>query len=150
MTEDSSRQFAWLGTNALVSNDHTTLDPRLGKALLDNITARLIVVDRDNRFIYANREALDFYGMTVDQVIGRTVEDVLGEAIAARFRPIAPRVWAGEAARSEGWAEYPGRGERYLVELVMPYASGGAEIDAVAIFGRDHTDLRLPLVCSPP
>ena len=119
------------------------LDPLLAGALLDNITARIGIIGRDRRYLYANREMLEFLGMSAEQVIGRHVAEVLGAELDKRYAPLAQRLFAGEALRIEGWAEYPGRGLRYLQETFVPFAPDGREVVAVAVYGRDHTELKL-------
>jgi len=119
------------------------LDPRLSSVLLENITARLGVVDRDHRYLYANREMLEFLGLSAEQVIGHHLSEVVGAAAYAGYKQLAERVFNGEALRLEGWVDYPGRGLRYLRETFIPYGSGDGPIEVVAVFGRDHTDLKL-------
>jgi two-component system NtrC family sensor kinase len=115
----------------------------LAQSLLYNITARVAVVSREQVYLYANRELLNFLGLAAADVIGRTVAEVLGEAVAKSYAPIAERVYRGEALRWEGWADYRGHGKRYLQEIIVPYAPDGREYTAVVVFGRDHTELKL-------
>src|ERR1700712_2446474 len=82
------------------------LDAHLSNVILENITARLAVVGRDNRYLYANREMLDFLGHPADKVIGSLVSDVIGEVAYAGYRPLSERVFAGEAISIEGWVDY--------------------------------------------
>jgi two-component system NtrC family sensor kinase len=119
------------------------LDERLSSVLLENITARLGVIDRDHRYLYANREMLDFLGKPAAEVIGAHLRDVVGEAAYAGYQPLAERVFGGEALKLEGWVEYPGRGLRYLRETFIPYGTNNGSIEVVAVFGRDHTELKL-------
>ncbi|MBC8057552.1 MAG: PAS domain S-box protein, partial [Rhizobiales bacterium] len=111
--------------------------------LLENITARLSVIDRSHRYVYANREVLDFLGRPAEKVIGHHLSEVVGAAAYSGYQPLAARVFSGEALRLEGWVEYPGHGLRYLRETFIPYGPIGGEVEVVAVFGRDHTDLKL-------
>ena len=119
------------------------LEPALGSALLDNISARVCVVDRQQVCIYANREWLDFLGKPVQDVVGQHMSKVLGEAVYSRYRPLAERILAGEGLHVEGWVDYPSNGRRYLKEIFVPYGPDGGEVSTVAIYGRDETELRL-------
>ena len=74
---------------------------------------------------------------------GRHLSDVVGAAAYSGYQPLAARVFAGEALRLEGWVEYPGHGLRYLRESFIPYGLADGEIELVAVFGRDYTDLKL-------
>jgi len=119
------------------------LDQRLSSVLLENITARLGVVDRQHCYRYANREMLEFLGRSAEQVIGCHLSAVVGDAAYAGYRLLAERVFGGETLQLEGWVDYPGHGRRYLKETFVPYAPGDGPIEVVAVFGRDHTDLKL-------
>jgi len=137
------RQLTSLGAVRWADAPAPVLDERLSSLLLENITARLSVVDRDHRYLYANREALEFLGRSAEQVVGRHLSEVVGEAAYAGYRLLAERVFAGEALRLEGWVSYPGHGERYLRETFIPYGAGDGPVQVVAVFGRDHTELKL-------
>ncbi len=137
------RELSSLGMMRWADEPAAVLDPSLSSVLLENITARLSVIDRGHRYVYANREVLDFLGRTASEVIGHHLSDVVGAAAYSGYQPLATRVFSGEALRLEGWVEYPGHGLRYLRETFIPYGPAGGEIEVVAVFGRDYTDLKL-------
>ncbi|MEP7100901.1 MAG: PAS domain S-box protein, partial [Burkholderiales bacterium] len=137
------RELSSLGTMRWADVPAAVLDQRLSSVLLENITARLSVIDRGHHYVYANREVLEFLGRPADQVIGHHLSEVVGAAAYSGYQPLAARVFAGEALRLEGWVEYPGHGLRYLRETFIPYGPVEGEIEVVAVFGRDHTELKL-------
>jgi two-component system NtrC family sensor kinase len=136
------RRITSLGHTRWSEAPAATIDARLGAVLLDNITSRLAVIDPDGRYLYANREMLDFLGWSAEALAGRRVSEVIGEVAFAGYLPIAERVWGGETVRLEGWVTFPQRGRRYMTETFVPYGKEGGEIELVAVFGRDHTDLK--------
>jgi PAS domain S-box-containing protein len=139
------REFVWTGPNQWGQEKSLLppLPPELMSALLDNITARVAVVGRDHCFIYANREALEFYGRPAEQVIGQHLSSVLGEVAYSGYLPWAERLFNGDTLRWQGWVEYPTRGRRFLQETMVPFAPAGAEVQGIVVFGRDHTELKL-------
>jgi PAS domain S-box-containing protein len=137
------RELSSLGTLRWADVPVPALDARLASVLLENITARLGVVDRDHRYLYANREMLEFLRRSADEVIGHHLSEVVGAAAYAGYRQLAARVFGGEALRLEGWVDYPGHGPRYLRETFIPYGPSDGTIEVVAVFGRDYTDLKL-------
>ena len=138
-----TRELTSLGLMRWADVPAAVLDQRLSSLLLENITSRLSVIDRQHRYVYANREVLAFLGRPAGEVIGRHLSEVVGAAAYSGYRSLAERVFAGEALQLEGWVEYPGRGMRYLRETFIPYGAIDGETDVVAVFGRDHTDLKL-------
>ena len=142
-TGSAPRQVTSLGDLRWSSGAATALEPQLSRMLLDNITARIGVVDRDGRYVYANREMCDFFGLPPERVIGRLLVDIIGPESWARYAPFSARVLAGEALRLEGWVDYPGQGPRYLRETFVPYGPEGGPVECIAVFGRDSTELKL-------
>ncbi|MEP6874245.1 MAG: PAS domain S-box protein [Burkholderiales bacterium] len=138
-----ARELSSLGMMHWADVPAAVLDQHLSSVLLENITARLSVIDRGHRYVYANREVLEFLGRPSGEVIGRHLSEVVGAAAYSGYQPLAARVFAGEALRLEGWVEYPGHGLRYLRETFIPYGPTGGQIEVVAVFGRDHTELKL-------
>ena len=118
------------------------MDHALGGLLLDEIAASACVVDRDHRCVYANRAWLEAHGQRSDDVVGRSIHD-LARDTAARHALSIERALRGERQRLEGWIDDGCRGRRYLEETFVPYAGVVDAVEAVAIFGRDQTDLKL-------
>jgi PAS domain S-box-containing protein len=111
-------------------------------ALLDHIPGRVIVIGPDHRYLYVNREFLDFMGLRPEQALGHHVSDLLGDEIYRSFEPVAEQLFRGESVRWEGWVDYPTQGRRYMQEHLLPYAPGGGPVRAVMAFGREFTELK--------
>ncbi|PSC05905.1 hypothetical protein SLNSH_05860 [Alsobacter soli] len=118
-------------------------DLALLRTILDSIPGRVAFVDFANRYVYVNREFLAFHGRTADQVIGRHVRDVLGEAAYRQVSVYNERIRAGEVVRWEGWITYASAGRRYVQQTYTPYSPGGGAPQGNIAFGRDLTDLKL-------
>lgn len=118
--------------------------PDLGmlRAVLDSVPGRVVAVNSEFRYVYVNHEFLSFMGLEADQVLGRTVAEVVGEEAFALYRPVLGRILAGESMRWEGWRDYPAQGRRYVQETVRPYAAPGQPVSAILAFNRDLTDLK--------
>jgi two-component system NtrC family sensor kinase len=117
-------------------------DMAMLRMLLDHIPGRVIVIGPDHRYLYVNREFLDFMGLRAEQAIGRHVGELLGEEIFLSYVPVAERLFSGESIRWEGWVDYPKQGRRYMQEHLFPYAPGGGAVRAVIAFGREFTELK--------
>ena len=117
-------------------------EPGMLHALLDHIPGRVVVVGRDHRYLYVNREFLEFMGLQPEQAIGRHVSELLGQAVFETYIPVAERLFAGESIRWEGWVDYEKQGQRYMQEHLLPYAPTGGRVEAVIAFGRELTELK--------
>ena len=64
--------------------------------IVSNASDMLVLLDKDYVFLAANKAYLSAFRQTADQVIGRTVAEVLGEDIFDKvIRPSAERCLAG-------------------------------------------------------
>ncbi|MBN8505099.1 MAG: PAS domain S-box protein [Burkholderiales bacterium] len=107
-------------------------------ALLDEVPARVVLFDAEQRYLYANRATLEFLHLAPDQLIGRTVAEVRGAEMAARNVPVFQQVLAGTPSVWEGWTEYPGVGRRYTEERLQRFGDRH-----VLGYARDLTEFKL-------
>jgi len=117
------------------------LTPDLLRALLDDVPSRVVLFDGEQRYLYANRATLEFLRLQPEQLIGRTVRDLRGDAIADRNLAVFERLLAGERMHWEGWTEYAGLGRRYTEEWLIPYCQDGA-VRLVMGVARDLTEIK--------
>jgi two-component system NtrC family sensor kinase len=125
--------------------DPPSPDPQLLAALLQCLPMRVVLVDRQHRYTYANPAALDYLGLQRAQLIGRTIEEVRGPKVFQSYLQVAERLFAGEAQHWEGWADYPNLGRRYMEEWLTPYPATlapGEVAQVVMGCGRDLTELK--------
>lgn len=112
------------------------------RALLDAVPVRVVMIDRDSRYLYANRRFLDFVGLDEAEVLGRTPGELLGEGIGQIYTDIMPRMLStGESFRWSGWADYGRHGRRYVEGTLVPYAPEGS-MKGMLSFWLDLTDFK--------
>ena len=68
---DEPRRITSLGHTRWSDAPAAALDARLGAVLLDHITPRLALIDREQRYLYANRAMLEFLGRSAEALVGR-------------------------------------------------------------------------------
>jgi PAS domain S-box-containing protein len=113
------------------------------RAVLDSVPGRVVALDASFRYVYVNREFLEFMGLEAAQVLGRDVAQVFGAKTFATYEPVLARLLGGESLRWEGWRDYPDGRRRYVQETLRPYTtSAGAPVSAVIAFNRDLTELK--------
>lgn len=112
------------------------------RAMIDGIPLRAVYVDADFVYRDANREFLDFVGLEREQLIGRSVAEVLGPKVAAEYAALEPQILRGEVARFEGWIEFASKGRRFLQVSVLPFLREGETRAGFLTFTRDLTELK--------
>jgi PAS domain S-box-containing protein len=100
----------------------------------------ICVVDRDYRYLIANRQFLKYRKMTKDQVVGRFASEVVHKGLfEAVVKPKLDECFQGKAVRYEMKYEYPDLGERDLSISYFPI-DGDTGVDRAACIIQDITD----------
>ena len=99
------------------------------------------VVDREYRFLLANRQYLRMRNLTREQVVGRFIPDVLGkEVFETIIKPKLDECFQGKVVRYEMKFSYPTVGERDLLLSYFPIEAANGTIDRAACILHDITD----------
>jgi len=100
----------------------------------------MAVVDREYRYLIANRKFLSQRNMTKEQVVGRLVPEVLNKGVfEAVVKEKLDECFRGKVVRYEMRYTYPGLGERYLSISNFPIEGSGG-VDRVACILQDITE----------
>jgi two-component system NtrC family sensor kinase len=114
-------------------------DARL-RLVLESIPARVSLLDRDQRHCYVNSEYAELAGLPIDEILGRTVTEVLGKDAYDSLNPHSARALAGETVRWEGWLPFP-HGGRIVQRVYVPYRTESGAIEGYLVFARDLAEL---------
>lgn len=115
------------------------------RAVLDAIPARIALLDRERRHCYVNQEYAAFVGKPPEEILGRTVAQVIGAAAYALVRRNGARALAGETVRWEGWLPYRAGGSeeaRFVQRVYVPYRPVAGAPEGYFVFARDLTELK--------
>lgn len=98
------------------------------------------VLDRDYRYLIANRAFSRLKGMEPEQVIGRRIEEILDPQVYRDIiKPRLDECFAGKVVDYELWYEYPQLGRRCLQASYYPL-EGPNGIDRVVATLQDITE----------
>jgi len=113
------------------------------RVLLDNIPARVALLDRQRRHCYVNQEYVRFVGRPAEAILGRTVAEIIGVEPFTRLRPYGERALAGEPVSWEGWMpHHEGEEPVYVQRHYVPFRRPSGQVDGYFILTRDMTDLK--------
>jgi PAS domain S-box-containing protein len=90
------------------------------KLVTDAIPALVAYVDEERRYQFANKAYYDWYGQKPEDIIGKTVEEVIGEVAYAKILPEIERVFAGEAFSFERFMPYKAGGSKHIAVNYIP------------------------------
>jgi two-component system, cell cycle sensor histidine kinase and response regulator CckA len=123
-------------TERMRSEDRLREYERVVESLVDMI----VVVDKDYRYVIANRAFLNYREMKKEQVIGRRMDEVLKkETFDAVVKEKVDECFGGKVVEYELTYNYPKLGERSLFASYFPIM-GPTGIDRIACVLRDITE----------
>jgi PAS domain S-box-containing protein len=110
--------------------------------LLEAVPARVVVVDVQERFTWANHEFFKFTGLHPKQVLGQPIGRIIGDAAYAGYNAVRARLASGQTVAWEGWTELAGAGRRYMREHLVPVDVQGGVPQATIVMSLDLTELK--------
>jgi len=110
--------------------------------VVEGLDDMIVVVDRDYRYLLANRAFLNYRGVKRENVIGRRASEMLNPGVfESTIKPRLDECFSGKVVQYEMRYLYPTRGERDLVVTYLPI-HGPNGVDRVASVFQDVTELK--------
>jgi PAS domain S-box-containing protein len=107
----------------------------------DAIPALIAYVDRDGRYEFVNAAYRDWFGVGPEQVVGRAVREVVGDAAYAERLPQIERALAGETVRFEYPMRHDALGPRDTETTYVPdFADDGRTVRGFVVLVYDVSD----------
>ena len=97
------------------------------RSIADSVPALITAFDRDRRMTFINAHAAETYGRNREELLGKTVGDVRGEAKAAELAPYMDRVLHGERVEFESHSTIAGR-LRHFQQSYVPNRGEDGEV----------------------
>jgi len=111
--------------------------------VVEGLEEMILVVDRQYRYVIANRAFLNFRGLSAQQVVGCSVEEVVGKDVfITQVKPNMDECFLGKLVRYEMTYHFPTLGQRDLSVSYFPI-EGPAGVDRIACVLRDITEQRV-------
>jgi PAS domain S-box-containing protein len=110
--------------------------------LLDTAATGLARCSRDLRYLSANRAYAQIAGLPVDQIVGRSIVEVMGPETFERTRPHIDRVLRGETAERESEVPFGGENPRFLQVVYTPWRELDGTVSGWVASVTDITVLR--------
>ncbi|MFC4930201.1 sensor domain-containing diguanylate cyclase [Massilia sp. GCM10023247] len=111
------------------------------RTITDNLPVLIGYIDQDERYRFANATYEEWFGAAPQQILGKTVREVMGEAFYPQHQQVQQRNLAGETVRFEMPIPMPG-GTRTLEITRIPDIHSGV-FNGVYVLGTDISAARL-------
>ncbi len=96
---------------------------------LDTAAVGLTRIDRQLRYVTANRAYADIAGLPLERIVGHTMQEVIGETGVARLRPHIDRVLSGEPVEYETELLWSQSGPRWIHVRYTPWRAAGGAVE---------------------
>jgi PAS domain S-box-containing protein len=111
--------------------------------LVEGLEEMIVIVDRDYRYVLANRSFLNYRELSEKELVGRLVPDVLGGAVFENVvKGKLDECFAGNVVKYDLTYRYPRLGERDLRISYFPLEVAGGVTGAACVL-RDVTEMNL-------
>ena len=109
--------------------------------VVENLEEMIVVVNRDYRYVLANRAFLSYRGLTKEQVVGRTAAEVLDtNTFETVVKEKLDEAFQGRVVSYEMRYRYPEKGDRDISVTYLPVEGKSGEVDRAACVLRDITE----------
>jgi len=119
---------------------------RFLRTVADNSPAAIGYVDRGEVYRFANRTYQSMMGLDPEQMIGRTIGDVLGDATRDYLEPHIAAAMAGKRVHFEADLDRPGWPRHVMTDYIPDTDAGGEVrgfyIQVLDITARKHSELQ--------
>jgi PAS domain S-box-containing protein len=109
------------------------------RLITDTLPVLISFLQPDGRYAYVNRGYTEWFNLSREDVLGRHVRDVLGEAVYTGVRPYLERALSGENVTFEREMPYRHGGTRHIRASYMPQRSARGEVEGVVALVADVT-----------
>jgi len=110
------------------------------RLITDNVPAFISYIDRERRYTFVNATYQDFFGLKPEELLGKTVREVRGEAAYARISPRLDEALGGLPVRFEQLYEGPNGQRTFNITYLPDYGDGDVnEVNGVYVMGLDVT-----------
>jgi PAS domain S-box-containing protein len=110
------------------------------RLIMDSTPALLGYVDQDYRFLRNNKAFEDWFGVPVDHLKGRAIEEVFGWNVAEVPKPDPQVIAAGTSVTVGTYVMKPGLGRRHVDITYTPHLSRVGRIEGLVVLGVDVTE----------
>jgi PAS domain S-box-containing protein len=108
--------------------------------LIDKVPARIAYVDLAERFVFVNREYEKSFGSKRDQIVGRSIVEIVGEENYSRLKGYIGDVLKGNLVHFETVLEELHAQSRHVDLTYIPDLSQQGTVKGFYVFGIDITD----------
>jgi len=110
------------------------------RALVDALPALLSYVDPDQRYRFVNGAYKDWFGHAANDIVGRSMNDVLGDAAYEAIKPRVEAALQGETVHFQTLARYRDGGPRHIDATYVPRTGEDGQVQGFFVLVQDVSE----------
>jgi PAS domain S-box-containing protein len=134
------RRQGQLAADALAKADALAEGEARLRLVTESVPALIAHYDSNHVCHYANRRYAAFFGFTQDEIVGRSLTEVVGGTVFAAIQPQLNQVLAGEAVRYSGTRQSPKQGGRHMEVSLVPQREANGRVAGYLVMILDVTE----------
>ncbi len=110
--------------------------------ILDSLPTLVAILDTRERYRFANRQHIAWFGEDPDALTGRHVGEVIGERAYDTLRDHCEKALGGETSSFAGEVYFASGGERFIHGSCVPLRTDHGELEGILVQCSDLTELQ--------
>jgi PAS domain S-box-containing protein len=110
------------------------------QVIIDALPVLVSFVDAGERYRFVSRAYQEWFGLSCDEIVGKSMNEILGESAVRELRPYLDRVLAGEQVTFETAVPYRSGGQRIVHATYTPQLSERGSVDGFIGLVADITN----------
>jgi PAS domain S-box-containing protein len=99
------------------------------QVIIDALPVLVSFVDASERYRFVSRAYQEWFGLSCDEIVGKSMTEILGEPAVRTLRPYLDRVLAGENVTFEAAVPYRSSGQRIVRATYTPQLSERGSVE---------------------
>jgi diguanylate cyclase (GGDEF)-like protein/PAS domain S-box-containing protein len=112
------------------------------RLMIDAVPAMITYIDTGERYLFSNRPYMQMLGLARDQIVGRTMREVLGDALYERIGPYRAQALSGHTAHYERQHRRADGRVSDLSVTFVPHLSEDGSVEGFFSLTLDITELK--------
>jgi PAS domain S-box-containing protein len=112
-------------------------------AIADALPVLIAYLDTKQRYLFINKALADWFELPRQEILGRTMREVLGEEAYRTREPMVHAALAGERQWFAAGYDHPTRGQLAVQTEYVPQKSASGKVEGIVILVQDVTEQRV-------
>ena len=131
--------IAYECTNEVIAKQKIAESEKLLHLITDALPVLVAYIDKDRKYRFNNKTYEAWFGHTLDEISGRSMEEILGEKAYKELKSKVDEVLEGKPVHFEGRVAYKDGGDRYIAADYIPHFATDGKVLGFYVAVNDIT-----------